>query len=128
MRFADLDAVTLSAAMALATDRSQVRLVDGADAALESLRARGLEVAIIGDHEIHLDEYLDQLGIAQLVSITVDGQTTQGDALLEALDQLRVSPERALHVGSEPADEQAASTAGMHFCSGPLTTVVRSLQ
>ena len=37
------------------------------------------------------------------------------DGILRALDQLRVEPGRALHVGDDGADEEAAGAAGTRF-------------
>ena len=44
-----------------------------------------------------------------------------------ALTRLGVSPERALHVGDSPADEEGAHAAGMQFRPAPLADAVRDL-
>jgi phosphoglycolate phosphatase-like HAD superfamily hydrolase len=44
-----------------------------------------------------------------------------------ALERLRVHPSRALHVGDEEADEQAARGAGMAFASTPFTDAVAAI-
>jgi HAD superfamily hydrolase (TIGR01509 family) len=41
-----------------------------------------------------------------------------------ALRRLAVAPERALHVGDSPADEEGARAAGLHFLPAPLTSIV----
>jgi FMN phosphatase YigB (HAD superfamily) len=43
---------------------------------------------------------------------------------LLALERLGVPPGRALHVGDEPADEEAARAAGMRFAWAPLQNVL----
>jgi len=37
-----------------------------------------------------------------------------------ALDRLRIPPERALHIGDDEIDEQAARAAGLRFAYAPL--------
>ena len=48
--------------------------------------------------------------------------------LVLALERLGVRPKRAVHVGDEDADEQAAVAAGMHFLAAPLVEAVAAIE
>ena len=50
------------------------------------------------------------------------------DGLLRALDEINVSPARALHAGDDSADEEAAAAAGMQFARTPLAKAVASIR
>jgi phosphoglycolate phosphatase-like HAD superfamily hydrolase len=47
--------------------------------------------------------------------------------LLRALGELRIDPARALHIGDDSADRDAAAAAGMRFASAPVPTVVATI-
>jgi FMN phosphatase YigB (HAD superfamily) len=40
---------------------------------------------------------------------------------------LNVHPERAVHIGDERADEEAAAAAGMHYLPAPLAAAVAGI-
>jgi HAD superfamily hydrolase (TIGR01509 family) len=102
---------------------------DDVGAALASLRARGLELAVVGNWDVSMLDWLDQLGLAPFFSLMLPvARKPSPERLLEALTQLGVSPERALHVGDEHADEEAAAEAGMHFHPAPLVDAVAALE
>jgi|SRR5215203_1765709 len=106
----------------------QFRLLDGVLPALSSLRTRGVEMAVVGNWDVSLHERLRELGLASFFSVVVPVARKPDPArLLEALDALCVQPERALHVGDEPADEQAARAAGMRFAPAPLAAALAEL-
>lgn len=99
----------------------------GAVETLRSLRARGLELAVVSNWDIGLVEHLERIGIASLFS-TVATTAEAGAPKPEpavfrlALERLGVEPGRALHVGDEDGDEQGAAAAGMQFAPAPLAT------
>ena len=50
------------------------------------------------------------------------------DGLLRALADLRVAPARALHVGDDGADREAAATAGMWFAPTPVPEATAAIR
>jgi putative hydrolase of the HAD superfamily len=100
--------------------------------ALRSLRLRGLALAVVSNWDVALAEHLDRLGIGAwfdaVVTSAEAGAPKPEPAIFElALERLRVPPERALHVGDSPADEEGARAAGLHFAPAPLADAVRAL-
>jgi putative hydrolase of the HAD superfamily len=101
--------------------------IPGALEALEALRRRGLALAVVSNWDIGLAEHLERIGAEHLFSAVVtsaEAGAAKPDpaAFGLALARLGVEPERALHVGDEPEDEQGASGAGMLFAPAPLAT------
>ena len=104
------------------------RVIEGAEPALRSLRARGLELAVVGNWDFSLHQRLEELRLSDFFSLVLPAaRKPDPGRLVEALEQLSVTPERALHVGDERADEEAARAAGMHFRSAPLAAAVEAL-
>ena len=102
-------------------------VIAGAQEELARLRARGLELAVVANWEVSLHEHLRELGLdaffTTVVTAAEAGALKPGAAVFElALERLAVRPERALHVGDEPADEEGAAGVGMHFAPAPLAT------
>jgi len=50
------------------------------------------------------------------------------EGLLRALAELQVDPARALHVGDDDADREAAATAGMWFTPTPISEAVATIR
>jgi putative hydrolase of the HAD superfamily len=101
--------------------------VPGALEALVSLRARGLELALVSNWDIGLAEHVGRLGADGLFSTVVTSAEVGAakpdpGAFRLALERLGVEPGRALHVGDESEDEQGALAAGMRFAHAPLAT------
>jgi putative hydrolase of the HAD superfamily len=99
----------------------------GALEAISGLRTRGLELGVVSNWDIGLAEHLERIGAASLFSAIVTsaeaGAAKPDPAVFAlALERLGVEPERALHVGDEPADEEGARAAGMRFAHAPLHT------
>src|SRR3989442_384921 len=122
MRFADLDAVTVDGYGTLLS-----LIVPGAREVLESLRARGLALAVAANWDSSLHEHLERLGVDGLFSAVATsaeaGAAKPDPAVLRlALERLGADPGRALHVGDEDVDEEAARAAGMRFSQAPLET------
>jgi putative hydrolase of the HAD superfamily len=100
--------------------------IPGAVDTLTSLRARGLELAVVSNWDIGLAEHLERIGIAHLFSTVVTsaeaGAAKPNPAAFRlALGRLGVEPGRALHVGDEGEDAEGAAAAGMHFAEAPLS-------
>ena len=92
-----------------------------------ALRARGLELAVVSNWDIGLTEHVDRVGAVSLFTAIVTtaeaGAPKPDPAVFRlALERLGVKPDRALHVGDEPEDEQGARAAGMRFAHAPLAT------
>jgi HAD superfamily hydrolase (TIGR01509 family) len=50
------------------------------------------------------------------------------DGLLRALGELQVDPARALHIGDDSADRDAAAAAGMLFTPAPIPAAVAAIR
>jgi HAD superfamily hydrolase (TIGR01509 family) len=101
--------------------------IAGAFETVRSLRARGLEVAVVSNWDIGLTEQLERLEVASLFTTIVTtaeaGASKPEPAVFRlALERVSVDAERALHVGDEPGDEEGARAAGMRFAPAPLAT------
>jgi len=101
--------------------------VQGAIETLASLRARGIELAVVSNWDVGLAEHLERIGIDTLFSAVVtsaEAGAAKPDPTVfrVALDRLAVRPDRALHVGDEQEDEHGAAAAGMRFAAAPLAT------
>ena len=96
--------------------------------ALERLRALGLTLAVVGNWDYSLHRWLAEHGLAQVFATVVSAAGKPDPAgILQALDVMRVPPARALHIGDDGADEQAARAAGVHFARAPLPDAVAGL-
>jgi HAD superfamily hydrolase (TIGR01509 family) len=96
--------------------------------ALERLRKLGLELAVVANWDLSLHERLEEYNLARFFSAIVHAARKPApDGLVNALERLGVSPQRALHIGDEDADEQAARAAGMRFARAPLPGAVENL-
>ena len=108
------------------------RLVDGASAAVEALRRRGLALAVVSNWDFGLPQQLEGLGLGDAVVVTsAEAGTPKPDpAVFErALRRLAVQlPGRAMHVGDSEADEAGSRAAGMHFAPAPLAAAVEALE
>ena len=122
---ADLDAGEFAPVYAGAM---QFDVLPGVTAALERLRALGLELAVVGNWDLTLHRRLEEAGLRRYFSAVAHAaRKPRPDALLTTLSQLGVEPSRALHVGDDDVDEQAAQAAGMHFAAAPLGAAVAAL-
>jgi HAD superfamily hydrolase (TIGR01509 family) len=122
---ADLDAEEFAPAYAGAM---RFDVLPGVAPALERLRALGLELAVVANWDLTLRQRLDEAGLTRHFRAVVHAaRKPQPDGLLTALSQLGVEPSRALHIGDDEADEQAAHAAGMRFAPSPLPAAVAAL-
>ena len=103
-------------------------LLPGVVESLEALRALGLGLAVVANWDLSLRERLEELGLAHFFSAIVHAAAKpEPDGLLEALRQLGVSPVRALHIGDDESDEQAARAAGVQFAPAPVPRAIAAL-
>jgi HAD superfamily hydrolase (TIGR01509 family) len=122
---ADLDASEFAHAYVGAL---RFEVLSGVVPALDRLRALGLELAVVGNWDLTLHERLIQAGLRNYFSLVVHAaEKPRPDGLLEALDRLGVRRQRALHIGDDDADEQAARAAGVRFASAPVAAAVAGL-
>ena len=111
---------------------AEYAVLPGVPETLARLRALGLELAVVGNWDLRLPDHLERLGLAPFFSAVVSSASAGAAKpdprpFLAALELLAVSPERALHVGDSPADEDGARAAGLRFLPAPLATVPERL-
>lgn len=99
----------------------------GAVGALDDLRRRGIELAVVSNWDCALPEHVERLGLGYLfrtvVASAVAGFEKPDPRIFRvALERLGVEPARALHIGDEVNDEQGAAAAGMRFAGAPVAT------
>ena len=104
----------------------EYEILDGVPETLAALRARGLELAVVANWDCALPEHLGRVGLASFFSAVVTsaeaGRAKPDPRPFElALARLGIRPERALHVGDGPEDEEGAGRAGLRFAPSPLT-------
>lgn len=104
------------------------RALPGAVDALTALRAAGLSLACVSNWDASLSSHLEKAGLGQLLDAVVSsaeaGAPKPDPAPIRlALERLGVAAERALHVGDDGVDEQAAEAAGVGFAPAPMATL-----
>lgn len=103
----------------------------GVPEALARLRSLGLALAIVANWDCSLPEHLAGAGIAvdAVVTSAEAGAPKPDPAIFRfALDRVGVPPDRALHIGDSPADEEGARAAGLAFLPAPLADAVQTLR
>ena len=101
--------------------------VEGAAEAVTELRARDLRLGVVANWDCALPDHLAALGFTPLFDTVVTsaraGAAKPDPAIFElALAELGTRPDRTLHVGDEPLDEEGAREAGLRFTPAPLAT------
>lgn len=124
----DIDPATFASAYVAAL---QFEVLPGVHEALDELRARGLELAVVANWDLTLDERLRTLGLADrfaaVVSSAGAGAAKPDPApFWLALERLGVTAGRALHIGDSTADEEGARAAGMDFAWAPIQTALKA--
>lgn len=103
-------------------------LLPGVVPALERLRSLGLDLAVVANWDLTLRRLLDEVGLARHFRVIVHAaEKPAPEGLLRALDQLGVTPARALHIGDDQVDELAAGAARMRFAAAPLPEAASAL-
>jgi HAD superfamily hydrolase (TIGR01509 family) len=96
---------------------------------LERLRALGLELAVVANWDLSLQRLLGEIGLDRYFNLVVHAAHKPApDGLLRALATLHVEPGRALHVGDDGADREAAAAAGMLFAPAPVSVAVAGIR
>jgi HAD superfamily hydrolase (TIGR01509 family) len=122
---ADLDAHEFAPAYVGAL---HFEVLPGVLSALGQLRGLGLELAVVANWDLSLHRLLDETGLAHHLTTVVHAAAKPApDGLLHALGRLGVEAGRALHIGDERADEQAAQAAGMAYAPAPVPAAVARL-
>ncbi|HET6657645.1 MAG TPA: HAD-IA family hydrolase [Gaiellaceae bacterium] len=108
------------------------RPLDGVVDALARMRRAGLELACVTNWDVGIGEQLERAGLAHYLSAVVSSAETGAEkpdprVFAEALGRLRVSPERAIHIGDDEADQAGALAAGLGFEPPPLATLPERL-
>jgi HAD superfamily hydrolase (TIGR01509 family) len=104
-------------------------VLPGVVASLERLRALGLELAVVANWDLSLHRLLDEAGLARYFRPVVHAARKPApDGLLHALGELKIDPGRALHIGDDEADRDAAGAAGMQFASAPVPAAIAAIQ
>lgn len=102
--------------------------IPGVVTGLERLRALGLSLAVVGNWDLTLHGHLRDLGLDHFFAAVVHAADKPApDGLLRALGELGVGPSRALHIGDDEVDEQAARAAGMRFSPAPLQDALSAI-
>ena len=104
-------------------------VLPGVFESLERLRALGLELAVVANWDLSLQRLLGETGLAPYFRIVLHAARKPApDGLLRVLSELQVDPARALHVGDDDADQDAAAAAGMRFASAPVPAAVGTIR
>lgn len=122
---ADLDVEEFAPAYVVAL---RFEPLPGVVASLRRLRGLGLSLGVVGNWDLTLRRRLDDVGLqTYFATIVHAAEKPKPDGLLAALAKLGVEPARALHIGDDEVDAQAAKAAGMRFAPAPIPEAVRAL-
>ena len=94
-------------------------LFDGMDSLLQALEQDGVQWGVVTNKAVHFAKpVMEGLGLSERCKVLVGGDTCPRakpfpDSLLHAATALKVKPSRALYVGDDIRDVQAARAAGM---------------
>jgi len=104
-------------------------VLPGVVESLDRLQALGLELAIVANWDLSLHRLLDEAGLARYFKVVVHAARKPApDGLLRALGELEIDPARALHIGDDEADRDAAGAAGMRFAPAPVPAAVAAIR
>jgi HAD superfamily hydrolase (TIGR01509 family) len=83
----------------------------------------------VANWDLSLQRLLGEAGLARYFTVVVHyARKPAPDGLVRALGELRVDPARALHIGDDKADRDAAAAAGMRFAPTPVPAAVASIR
>jgi FMN phosphatase YigB (HAD superfamily) len=104
-------------------------VLPGAREACDDLLQAKLALAVVSNWDIGLTEVLRGLDLDfPVISSAQAGAAKPDPRLFQlALQQINTSPDRAVHVGDSPDDEEGARRAGMRFEPAPLADAVRRI-
>jgi HAD superfamily hydrolase (TIGR01509 family) len=122
---ADLDAAEFAPVYAGAM---HFDVLDRVRDSLERLQALGLELAVVANWDLSLRKLLVEVGLNEYFRVIVHAAAKPApDGFLHALEELRVEPGRAVHIGDDEADELAARAAGIRFLPAPVSAAISML-
>jgi HAD superfamily hydrolase (TIGR01509 family) len=123
---AELDPVEFAPAY---VDSLHFEVLPGVFEAVDRLRALGLELAVVANWDLSLRQLLGEVGLARYFTVVVHAARKPApDGLLRALADLQIAPARALHIGDDDADREAAAAAGMRFAHSPVPAAVAAIR
>ena len=97
------------------------KMFDDVPATLESLRGRGLRLAIVSTKfRYRIEGILKRAGLAGAVDVIVGGEDVthhkpHPEGLLRALRELKTEVSRAVYIGDHPVDARAAAASNLRF-------------
>ena len=104
-------------------------VLPGVFESLERLQALGLALAVVANWDLSLQRLLGEAGLAPYFRVMVHAARKPApDGLLRALGDLGIDPARALHIGDDGADRDAAAAARMRFAPAPVPTAVARIR
>jgi FMN phosphatase YigB (HAD superfamily) len=104
-------------------------VLPGVFTSLERLQALGLELAVVANWDLSLQRLLDEAGLARFFRIVVHAARKPAPVgLLRALGELQIDPARALHIGDDNADRDAAAAAGLWFAPAPVPAAAAAIR
>jgi FMN phosphatase YigB (HAD superfamily) len=104
-------------------------VIPGVFSSLERLRALGVELAVVANWDLSLRRLLGEVGLAYYFRVVVHAARKPApDGLLRALGELGADRARALHIGDDRADREAAAAAGMLFAPAPVADAVAAIR
>jgi FMN phosphatase YigB (HAD superfamily) len=104
-------------------------VLPGVLGSLDRLRTLGLELAVVANWDLSLRRLLEEVGLARYFAVVVHAARKPApEGLLRALAELHVAPARALHVGDDDADREAAAAAGMRFAPTPVPKAAATIR
>ena len=121
----DLDAGEFAPVYAAAM---RFEVLPGVVEALERLRALGLELAVVANWDLTIGRLLEEIDLGRNFTAIVHAAAKPApDGILRALALLGAEPGRALHIGDDDVDEQAAEAAGVRFARAPVEDAVAAI-
>jgi HAD superfamily hydrolase (TIGR01509 family) len=103
-------------------------VLPGVVQSLDRLRALGLALAVVANWDLSLHRLLEEAELARYFKVVVHAANKPSpDGLLRALGELQIDPMRALHIGDDEADGDAAAAAGMRFAPAPVPAAIAAI-
>jgi FMN phosphatase YigB (HAD superfamily) len=104
-------------------------VLPGVLGSLDRLRTLGLDLAVVANWDLSLRRLLEEVGLARYFAVVVHAARKPApEGLLRALAELHVAPARALHIGDDDADREAAADAGMRFAPTPVPEAAATIR
>jgi putative hydrolase of the HAD superfamily len=113
-------------------DALTFELLPGAAGACRTLKAAGLQLAVVSNWDLGLHEHLRRLGVGELVDLVLTSAEAGApkpapEMFRLAVERLGAAAERTVHVGDSDADANGARAAGLRFEPAPLDEAARRI-